>query len=104
MKHCIKAVLAQPVPIKVTAVAVALFLIFGFLGAKAYHEVVGFQNTKEVLRAAVVQQCEKDPRTSPEELCRVMARTVGEDEHKCRQIPEEVIGLMTCEPLLAEMP
>ncbi len=104
MKDYVKAVLAQPVPIKVTAVAVSLFLIFGFLGAKAYHEVVGFQNTKETLRAAVVQQCEKNPKSTPETLCRVMARTVGVDEHKCRQIPEEVIGLMSCEPLLAEMP
>lgn len=104
MKHCIKAVLAQPVPIKVTAVAVVLFLCLGFLGAKAYHEVVGFQNTKEVLRAAVVQQCKENPKSTPETLCRVMARTVGEDEHKCSQIPEEVIRYMSCEPLLAEMP
>jgi len=104
MKNYIKAILAQPVPIKVTAVAVSLFLIFGFLGAKAYHEVVGFQNTKETLRAAVVQQCEKNPKSTPETLCRVMARTVGEDENKCSAIPEEVIGNMNCIPLLAEMP
>lgn len=104
MKNYIKAVLSQPVSFKVTAVAVVLFLIFGFLGAKAYHEVVGFKNTKETLRAAVMQQCEKNPRTSPEELCRVMAKAIGEDEHKCRSIPEEVIGNMNCTPLLAEMP
>lgn len=100
----LKTILAQPVPVKVTAVAVSLFLIFGFLGAKAYHEVVGFQNTKETLRAAVVQQCKENPKSTPEELCRVMARTVGEDQNKCNAIPEEVIGSMRCEPLLAEMP
>ena len=100
----LKAVLAQPVPIKVTAVAVVLYLILGFLGAKAYHNLASFKDTKTILRAAVVQQCEKNPRTSPEELCRVMARTVGVDEHKCNAIPEEVIGSMRCAPLLAEMP
>jgi len=102
MKEYAKEILAQPVSIKVTAVAVVLCL--GFLGAKAYHNLANFKSTETILRAAVVQQCKENPRTSPEDLCRVMARTVGESGHKCRQIPEEVIGLMSCEPLLAEMP
>jgi hypothetical protein len=102
MKEYAKEILAQPVSIKVTAVAVVLCL--GFLGAKAYHNLANFKSTETILRAAVVQQCEKNPRTTPEDLCRVMARTVGVDEHKCNSIPEEVIGNMNCIPLLAEMP
>lgn len=50
---------------KCTAVAVVLFACLGFLGAKAYHNLASFKSTETVLRAAVVQQCEKNPKSTP---------------------------------------